>query len=74
MAAQSGGGRGNDEEFGVISKLVFIGWINNTALLHSTGNYIQYPLINLNGKENENEYILCISESLCCVAEINITL
>ena len=28
------------------------------ALLHSAGNCIQYPVINLNGKEYENE---CIS-------------
>ena len=59
MAAKSGGGRGKDWGFGVRGKLVFIGWINNTALLYSIGNYIQYPLINFNGKEYENEYILC---------------
>ena len=38
--------------------------------LHNTVNYIQYPLINHNGKEYEKEYI-CITESLCCIAEIN---
>ena len=26
-------------------------WKNNKVLLHSTGNYIQYPVINHNGKE-----------------------
>ena len=26
-------------------------WINNKALLDSTGNYIQYPVINHHGKE-----------------------
>ena len=26
-------------------------WINNKALMYSTGNYIQYPGINDNGKE-----------------------
>ena len=31
-------------------KLVHIGCINNKVLLYSTGNYIQYPVINLNGK------------------------
>ena len=30
-------------------KLFSVGWINNT-LLHSMGNYIQYPAINQNGK------------------------
>ena len=32
-------------------KLFYIGWINNKVLLYSTGNYIQYPVINHNGKE-----------------------
>ena len=26
-------------------------WINNKVLLYSSGNYIQYPVINCNGKE-----------------------
>ena len=30
---------------------------NNKVLLNSTGNYIQYPVINQNGKEYEKEYI-----------------
>ena len=47
-------------------------WINNKVLLHSTGHYIQYPMINHNGKEYEKEYI-CITEPLCCTAEINTT-
>ena len=28
----------------------YIEWIHNKALLYSTGNYIQYPVINHNGK------------------------
>ena len=41
------GGGGRDWEFGVSRcKLVYIGWINNKVLLYSTGNYIQYPMIN----------------------------
>ena len=32
-------------------KLVYMGWINNKVLLYSTGNYIQYPVINHSGKE-----------------------
>ena len=32
-------------------QLIYIEWINNKVLLHSTGNYIQYPMINHNGKE-----------------------
>ena len=51
---QGEGGRGMDWEFGISScKLVYIGWINNEVLLYSTGNYIQYPGINHNGKEYE---------------------
>ena len=30
-----------------------IQWINNKVLLYSTGSYIQYPMINHNGKEYE---------------------
>ena len=68
---QAGGGGGKDWKFGISRcKLVYIGWINNKVLLYSTGNYIQYPVINLNGKEYEKEYI-CITESLCHTAVIN---
>ena len=55
--------------------VLYIGWINNTVLLYSTGNYTQYPVINRNGKEYEKMYIYtCITESLCSAAEINTTL
>ena len=53
-----GSGGGMDWEFGVSRcKLLYIEWINNKVLLYSTGNYIQYPVINHNGKEYEKEYI-----------------
>ena len=49
---------GWDWEFGIDRcKLVYIGWINNKVLLYSTGNYIQYPVINQNRKEYKKEYI-----------------
>ena len=32
-------------------KLLYLRWINNKVLLYRTGNYIQYPVINNNGKE-----------------------
>ena len=32
------------------AKLLYIEWINNKVLPYSTGNYIQYPIINHNGK------------------------
>ena len=38
-------------------KLLYVGWINYKVLLYSAGNYIQYPVINHNGKEYEKEYI-----------------
>ena len=46
------------------------------VLLNDTGNYIQYSVINHNGKEYEKEctymgrYIY-IAESLCYIAEMN---
>ena len=52
----SGGGK--DWELGISRcELLYIGWINNKVLLYSTGNYIQYPMINHGGKENEKVYI-----------------
>ena len=53
---ESGRG-GKDWEFGISRcKLLYIGWINNKVLLYSTGNCIQYPVVNHNGKEYEKEY------------------
>ena len=68
-----GGGGGKDKEFGISRcKLVCIGRINSKVLLYSTGNYIQYIVINHNEKEYEKEYIyICITDSLCCTAETN---
>ena len=60
-----------DWEFGVSRcKLLHIEWMDNKVLLYSTGNYVQCPEINHNGKEYKKEYI-CIIVSLCCTAEIN---
>ena len=40
-------------------------WINNKVLPDSTGNYVQYLVINHNGKEYEKE---CVCVCLCvCV-------
>ena len=53
---QVGSGEGMDWEFGISrGKLLYIGGINNKVLLYSIGNYIQYPVINHNGKEYEKE-------------------
>ena len=46
----------------------------NSKVLYSTGNYIQYPVIKHNGKNMKKNICICVTESLCCTAEINITL
>ena len=40
-----------------VCKLLYIEWINYKVLLYRVGNYIQYPVVNLNGKEYEKEYM-----------------
>ena len=45
--------------------------INNKVLLYNIGNYIEYPMVNHNGKEYEKEYI---TESLHFTVAINTTL
>ena len=40
-------------------KLFHTGWINK-VLLYSTGNYIQYPMINHNGKEYGKNTYVCV--------------
>ena len=36
-------------------------WINNKVVLYSTGNYIQYPVVNHNGKDYEkNGLYMCV--------------
>ena len=53
------GGRGLDWDLGISRcRLVYIEWINNKALLYSTGNCIQYLVINHNGKNmKKNVYM-----------------
>ena len=53
-----GCGGGEDWEFMISRcKLLYMGWVNNKVLLYSTGNYIQYPMMNHNRKEYVKEYI-----------------
>ena len=71
-------GGGMDWEFGISRcKLLHIEWINK-ILLNSTGNYIQYPVINHHGKEYEKEFIHIYTYIyiwlLFCTAEIGTTL
>ena len=52
-------GEGVDLEFGVSRcRLLLTEWRINKVLLYSTGNYIQYPEINHDGKEYEKT--MCI--------------
>ena len=47
---------GLDWEFGISRcKLLYTGWIKNKVPLFSTGNYIQYPVINHNAEEYERK-------------------
>ena len=50
---------------------------NNKDLLYSAGNYTQYLVTTSKGEESEKEHLciyICITESLCCTLETNITL
>ena len=47
-----------DWEFGISRcKLLYPEYRNNKILLHSTGNYVQCPMINHNGKEYEEKHV-----------------
>ena len=47
-------------EFGISRcRLLYKGWINK-ALLCSTGNYIQYPVIKHNGKNMKKNVCICV--------------
>ena len=51
-----------DWEFGISRcKLLHRDWINNKVLLNSIGNYIQYPVVNHNGKYRKE----CINMYSC---------
>ena len=72
VVAKGEGGRagegGMDWEFEVsIFELLHIGWISNKVLLYGTQNYIQYSVINHNGKEYEkNVYVyVCLYICIC---------
>ena len=54
VAKEEGNGGEIDWEFGISRcKLLYIERINSKVLLYSTGNYIQYSVINHNGKEKK---------------------
>ena len=50
---EEGFGGGVERELGVSRwKLLYVEWIHIRILLYSTGGYVQYPIINHNGKKN----------------------
>ena len=56
-------------EFGINRcDLLHIRWKNSKVLLYSTENYTQYPIINHNGIEYEED--IYITESFCCTIEV----
>ena len=58
IAKGEAGGEGMDWEFGISRcKLLDVGWKNNKVLPCSTGNCIQYPGINHDGKVYKKECI-----------------
>ena len=69
MATKVGGGRGVGWDFGIgRCKLLPLEWINSKVLMYSTGNHIESPVINHNGKEFKKNVCMCITESLCSTA------
>ena len=62
MVTKREGGAGINQESGISRyKLLYMNYMNNKVLLHSTGNYIQCPIIYCNEKESEKEYVcVCV--------------
>ena len=57
---QGGGGRGRagaGDRGQQTEAIIYTEWINIRVLLYSTGNYIQYPVINYDGKEYQKNCV-----------------
>ena len=66
-----------NREFGVSRcKLLHLQWIRNEVLLYSTGNYVQFLGIELDGRpyEEKNVYIYIQLGHFAVTAEIGTTL
>ena len=78
MVAKGGWGEGEEwtGSLGLVdANLLHLEWINNRVLMYSTGNYIQYRVINHMEKNIKKKNVsMCITESLCCTAEIDTAL
>ena len=56
----------NEWGYGVSTcKLLYVQWINNKVLLYSTENYIQYPVINRNGKNIKMNVCMFVYIHIC---------
>ena len=53
LPVERGVGEGWIGSLGFADANLHIEWVNNKVLLCSTKNYIQYPVINHNGKEKK---------------------
>ena len=69
MLAKGEGERSEkDWEFGVSKcKLLHLDWISNEVLLCSTGNYIQPPRLDDDGKYYLKKECTYMTMSLCCI-------
>ena len=66
-------GRGEVRDFGIdMYTLLCLKQITNKDLLYSTGNPAQYYVTTIMEKNMKKNVYMCITESLCCRAEINI--
>ena len=69
LAVAKGWGGGGEMEWEAAAsrcKLLYIERIKNKVPLYSTGNYIQYPMINHNGKEYIKQCIyMCVCVCAC---------
>ena len=52
-------GKGRIGSLGLAEAVLHVQWISNKVLLEGTGNCIQYPRINQNGKEYEKCMCVC---------------
>ena len=66
VAKEVGVGEGWIGSLGLADANLYIEWINNSVLLYSTGNNIQYPVINHNGKKYEKKKV---PEAPMCVVD-----
>ena len=57
MVAKGEGAEDGLGVWGLADANLYKEWINNKVLLYSTGNYIQYPVINHDRKEYKKECI-----------------